>query len=41
MNILFTALGMESNIYPKDVFNQILDAENAFMNWWDVIENNY
>jgi len=37
----FRALGLESPIYPTDVSILILDAENASMNLWDVIENNY
>jgi hypothetical protein len=37
----FKALGLESSVYPTDVSIQILNAENASMNWWDVIENNY
>jgi len=29
----FKALGLESRIYPTDVSIQILNAENASMNW--------
>ncbi len=37
----FISLGLESPIYPTDASLQILDKENKFMNWWNVIQNTH